>query len=148
MDLEYISKHDKEWRAYIYSICKDKDITHEVVQEMYIKVSTIEKEIDKFYILAILRNSYFNLSKKLQKKTLKEKPITYELEVNYTGSNFEPTDEQQDILNNFKNQKWYRQILLEESYDTSIRKIADKYNINYGFVFREIDKARKEILQQ
>ena len=148
MNLKYVSKNDKEWRAYVYSICKDRDITHEVVQEMYIKVSTIEKEIDKFYILAILRNSYFNLSKKLQKKTLKEKPITYELEVNYTGSNFEPTDEQQDILNSFKSQKWYRQILLEESYDTSIRKIADKYNINYGFVFREIDKARKEILQQ
>ena len=147
MNLKYVSKNDKEWRAYVYSICKNRDITHEVVQEMYIKVNSIEKKIDKFYILAILRNSLFNYLKKIQSKNSKEQYIEYDFEATYINDYFEATDEQKEILDRFNQQKWYRRILLEESYDTSIRKIAEKYKINYGFVFRELDKARKEILQ-
>jgi len=37
--------------------------------------------------------------------------------------------------------------LLSESYDLSIREIADKYKfIDYGLIYRELDKARKKVL--
>lgn len=145
MNLKEVALNDKEWRAYTFTICKDKDLTHDIVQNMYLKVNEIDKDIDKFYILAMLRNSLINHYKKQSKKKEVSLELTKEIQNNYTD--YEPTDNEIQIFNNFKKQKWYRQILIEESYDTSIRKIADKYNINYGFVFREIKEARKEILK-
>ena len=61
-------------------------------------------------------------------------------------SDFQPDDRQQEVLDKANDLKWYQVELLKESYDNSNRSIGEKYNMNYGFVHREIHKAVKEIL--
>jgi hypothetical protein len=59
---------------------------------------------------------------------------------------FEPDDYQAELLNKADNLKYIQKEYLEESYDRTLRQIGNEYKTNYGFVYRELDKARKEVL--
>lgn len=141
MSIEDICKEDDLWRAYAMSKCRDKSIADDIVQNMYINIMKVDKEIEKGYVLKTISNLICNHYKKKTFKT-----IDYEIEVKDEDSIYEYDDEELKVIENFNNEKWYRQILISESYDKSIREMADEYNINYGFVFREIKEGRNNIL--
>jgi hypothetical protein len=50
------------------------------------------------------------------------------------------------ILNMANKLKWWEQQLLIHSYDKSLRQIEREFNINYQFVRRHTNKAKKKIL--
>jgi adenine-specific DNA methylase len=54
----------------------------------------------------------------------------------------------QYILNEVEKLPYLQNGLLKESYDLSVRQMAEKYkHINYGLIHRELEKARKTILK-
>jgi hypothetical protein len=59
---------------------------------------------------------------------------------------FEPDDYEAKLLGKASNLKYVQQEYLKESYDRTLRQIGEEYKTNYGFVYRELDKARKEVL--
>lgn len=139
-NIETACKQDKRWRLIAYNILKDKDVADDIVQEMYLKINDVTKLIDDGYIIITIRNLCYNYLKKK-----KDIPLITDPRIEH-NINFGVTDYEQEILDRFKEEKWYRQVLIEESYYKSIRKIAKEYNVDYGFVFRESKKGRENII--
>mgnify|MGYP003661890430 CR=1 FL=1 len=56
---------------------------------------------------------------------------------------FEPDDEEQKILDAFDKLDWVqKELLLERANGMSLRDIQKRYNINYGYTYRETTKAK------
>lgn len=60
------SKH-KQWLSIAYKLCKCKDQAGDIVQDMYIKMHTINKEVNDGYVYSVIR-SIFIESKRKQKE--------------------------------------------------------------------------------
>lgn len=141
--LEDISKKDKYWRAIALNICKDKQLADDLVQDMYLKVNEIDKEVNDFYIITIINNLFIDVCRK-NKNELDVSQLYNLVDKVY---NYEYNDIDVTILERSNKLTWFQTKLLTENYDKSIRKIESEYNINYGYIYRELLKARKLVLQ-
>ena len=141
--LNEIYKKDKYWRTIAFAICKDKDLADDLVQDMYLKIFDITKSIDDYYIISIIRNLFLDLCRK------KNEDISIDLIYNLAENNnsYEFDDNDLKILNKADKLKWWQKKLLEENFDKSLRQIETEFNINYGFIYRELEKARRIILK-
>ena len=143
MDLIEISKKDKYWRVIALNICKNKSLADDLVQEMYLKVFEMKtKEINDFYIATIINNLFLDICRKKNN----EVDISEIYNLSSNDSIYEFDDKELEIINKAANIKWLKSKFLELNYDSSIRSIANEYNINYGFIYRQLLEARKEIL--
>lgn len=135
--LEELSKKDKEWRKAAYVICKDKMLADDLVQEMYFKLMNRTKWND-YFVFITLRNLFLDHLRK-------QKDIRLE-ELHYIEDRteiFEPDDEEQKILDAFDKLDWVqKELLLERANGMSLRDIQKRYNINYGYTYRETTKAK------
>jgi RNA polymerase sigma factor (sigma-70 family) len=140
--LEELSKKDKEWRKAAYVICKDKMLADDLVQEMYFKLMNRTKWND-YFVFITLRNLFLDHLRK-------QKDIRIE-ELHYIEDRteiFEPDDEEQKILDAFDKLDWVqKELLLERANGMSLRDIQKRYNINYGYTYRETTKAKEVILK-
>ena len=141
--LEELSKKDKEWRKAAYVICKDKMLADDLVQEMYFKLMNRTKWND-YFVFITLRNLFLDHLRK-------QKDIRLE-ELHYIEDRtevFEPDDEEQKILDAFDKLDWVqKELLLERANGMSLRDIQKRYNINYGYTYRETTKAKDIIKNQ
>ena len=135
--LEELSKKDKEWRKAAYVICKDKMLADDLVQEMYFKLMNRTKWND-YFVFITLRNLFLDHLRK-------QKDIRLE-ELHYIEDRteiFEPDDEEQKVLDAFDKLDWVqKELLLERANGMSLRDIQKRYNINYGYTYRETTKAK------
>jgi len=140
--LEELSKKDKEWRKAAYLICKDKMLADDLVQEMYLRLMNRTKWND-YFVYITLRNIFLD-------RLRKQKDIRLE-ELHYLEDRtevFEPDDEEQKVLDAFDELDWVqKELLLERANGMSLRDIQKRYNINYGYTYRETTKAKEEILK-
>ena len=62
----------------------------------------------------------------------KKEPVSLEsfYYIEDSTKKFEPTDEEQEILDKAQSIKWHRLEFIKESYDRSNREIAETYDIN------------------
>lgn len=141
MDLNIISKKNKKWISYANSLTKDMDEAKDIVQDMYLKMYNVDKEVDDFYVIATIRNIFFNKVKQKSKTV----PLVFDIEVD---SSYEINDEELDLINKFNDLKFYERILITENLDKSVRNIAKEYNVNYMFVYRKIKEAKNKILNE
>jgi RNA polymerase sigma factor (sigma-70 family) len=135
--LDELSKKDKEWRKAAYVICKDKMLADDLVQDMYFKLMNRTKWND-YFVFITLRNLFLDHLRK-------QKDIRIE-ELHYIEDRtevFEPDDEEQKILDAFDKLDWVqKELLLERANGMSLRDIQKRYNINYGYTYRETTKAK------
>jgi hypothetical protein len=61
---------------------------------------------------------------------------------------FEPNDKEQAILDEIDNLTWTQKELLAEVYDRSYREIESIYNINYGYSYLQVKKAKEKVWQK
>jgi len=135
--LEELSKKDKEWRKAAYLICKDKMMADDLVQEMYLRLMNRTKWND-YFVYITLRNLFLD-------RLRKEKDVRIN-ELHYLEDRtevFEPDDEEQKVLDAFDKLDWVqKELLLERANGMSLRDIQKRYNINYGYTYRETTKAK------
>ena len=142
MILEELSKKDKEWRKAAYVICKDKMLADDLVQEMYFKLMDRTKWND-YFVFITLRNLFLDHLRKQKDVRLEE--LHY---IEDRSEVFEPDDEEQKILDAFDKLDWVqKELLLERANGMSLRDIQKRYNINYGYTYRETTKAKEVILK-
>ena len=133
--LEELCKRDKDWRKIAFKICKDELLADDLVQESYLKAYNINKQINDFYFILIIKNTFLDYLR--QKKT-----VSIENFYNFkTPENFELDDKQLKVV---KECYWVAKDLLLMSEDKSIRKIAQELNVNYRFIYRVIEKEKKK----
>ena len=135
--LEQLAKKDKYWRAVALNISKDRSLADDLVQEMYIKLSDVTKEINDYYVIITILNLFRAHKNEVKRDRYKNMPfddfrITQE-EI------FEIDDEEQLFLDSLK---WYEKELIEMSYSNSLRYIQKQLNINYQFTNRVLTKAK------
>jgi DNA-directed RNA polymerase specialized sigma24 family protein len=108
MILIELAKKDAQWRKMALQICKDKDLADELVQEMYIKVSTKTKPLSDGYIFVTLRSLFYDHLK--NKDILVDDFSQFQLIV-------EEYSEELDIdyIKLTKNLTWYERTMFELS---------------------------------
>jgi RNA polymerase sigma factor (sigma-70 family) len=131
--LEKLALKDTQWRNIAYSICKDRMLSDDLTQEMYLRLMHIEKEINDFYIILTIKNLYIDHLKQ-QSKTIPLDKLDFSFETKI--NDFSLTDREREILNDFNNLKFYEREIIELASEKSLRKIAKEYNLHYAFVFR------------
>lgn len=132
--LEELAKEDKYFRGIAFNICKDKSMADDLVQEMYLKISGISREIKdlKWYAVIVIRNLFYDQSKKPSNTDLSRVNLMH-------PEKYEPDDKEKKVLDRLT---WLERELLEESCDKSLREIEKEYNINYAFTHRIIKNVR------
>lgn len=140
--IEQLALKDTLWRKIALKICKDKMLSDDLVNDMYLKLYDCKKEINDFYVIRTIRNLFLD---HIKQNNLVSIDLFYNFEE--INTKFEPDDYELSILNLVDKLPYLQNGLLKESFDLSIREIATKYKyINYGLVARELDKARKTVL--
>ena len=141
MILNELSKYDSKWREIAYMICRDRMLADDLVQQVYLKLMNRTKWNDYFVTIA-LRNLFIDHVRKTKDIRLEE----FHYVADHTN-NFEPTDTQQYILDEFDKLDWVsKELLLERSTGRSLRDIEKQFNINYGFTYRNTTKSKKQII--
>lgn len=137
---DWSNKDNEKWKNISISICGDKDLGNDILQDAYIKIFDKE-EVNNTYIYRTIMGLFIDHCRKKKDLRLSEK-----IQIECSQRYFEPTDEEEEILRRLDKLEWHRKELLQESCDRSLRQIEREYNINYGFVYREIKKAKEFIL--
>lgn len=143
--LKELSKKDSLWREIAVKICGgDKNLADDVVQEMYIRRLNNDRgqNITDYYIVCTMKSIFLNM-----KKVNRLLPVGDIVTEQTTDEIFEPTDEQQELLDRASKLSYTKRELLELNYDNSLRDIQEQFGINYVYVHRNIQEARKQILK-
>ena len=142
--LQELSKKDKLWRNIAFNICKNKFLADEIVQEMYLRFHRNPKdEVNDYYVALVIKSVYLNMLK--EKTNASINSFHY---IEDTNIDFEPNDKEQAILDEIDNLTWTQKELLAEVYDRSYREIESIYNINYGYSYLQVKKAKEKVWQR
>ena len=148
--LEQLSKRDKEWRLMAFIICNDNTLADDLVQDMYIKMSQVNKtydEINDWYIWRVIKNSYLQYL-----RTRKEIPFTEIGEIDFNiedtlcdtdeKSKLEMRHEINDALDKLK--FFHREILLHTS-ERSLRKNVEYLNMTLRVLYYNRKQALEKL---
>lgn len=142
--LKELSKKDKLWRQIAFKICGgNRSLADDIVQEMYLRRLDNDRgqQTTDYYIICTMKSIFLNMVKTNRLIAVGE--IVTE-DANEEG--FEPDDKQQELLNKAGGLSYTKRELLELNYDNSLRDIQKQFGINYMYVYRAVQDARKEIL--
>ncbi len=141
--LEELSKKDKLWREFAFRICGDKNTADDIVQEMYLRRLNNNRgqKTTDYYIFCTMKSIYLNI-KKGNRLICVGEVRSDKLE----DDKFEPTDEEQELLDKANKLSYTKRELLELNYDNSLRDIQQEFGINYVYVHRSVQEARRKIL--
>lgn len=141
--LEQLCLKDKYWRKVAYNICKDHIIADDLVQDMYLKVYSLDKDkvITDWFIAILMRNNFIDKYRR-DKKYISlndfDKPITEDtFEFDYKSK--ETIKEEETV----KELKWWEAELITMTHDKSFHEIQRETNLNYQFVRRTLIKAKE-----
>ena len=142
-----VVKYNSKWLKTAEAMCGDYDLAQDLVQDMYINL--MEKEvINEALVCITLKNLWLGTFR--YKKTHDTFSIDSEEfagELQSTQSEFEIEDHQLKYIKRFNELPYRQQELILESYDFSVREIADKLNINRTYVHRQIHEGLKHVLK-
>tara|TARA_R110001592_G_scaffold185078_1_gene429024 strand:- start:689 stop:1213 length:525 start_codon:yes stop_codon:yes gene_type:complete len=147
-----LTKDDAKWRNVAYKICGDYDVAQDLVQEMYLKFSKDTyndyTDVTDYLAALVIRNEYMRGMKKNYTSAgdNKEVRLPEGFDIADEVSEFEVEDEHLGYIERFNELPMRQQELILESYDYSIREIADRFNINFMYVQRQIHKGLKYVL--
>lgn len=140
--LEELAKKDSKWRSYALWLTKDKATADDLVQDMYLKFYDTQKQINDFFVIITIRNAFYDAQKK------KKYENRYEDLSVFSGNenDYEVDDKDNDIINYIKNNcAWWEIELLEMKAEHSLRELAERYNINYGFIYKTLKRIKDEV---
>lgn len=134
--LEELSKDDMTWKHYAYLICGDKELSQDLVQDMYIKLYKKEK-VNKRYVYRTLQALFIDHLRK-QKETVSIESLYY-LEEN---SDRIDTTHLEDCL---KRLKWFDREILKMTHSNSLRACEKLTGVNYSVLNYHKTKALKKL---
>jgi len=139
-----LAKHDTKWREIAFKITWDKTKADDLVQDMYLKLMDKDKDLNDYYVTMTLKSLFIDDIRRNSKTLRLSRDMDIKEDVN--SSSFEPTDEEKAILDKIRSLPYIQQEFIAESYDNSLREIESIYNINYGFIYRELHKGLDAVL--
>jgi len=142
--IDKLALRDDYWQRTALTICKDKELARDLVQDMYLKLAD-SKFYSDWYVINTIRNLFVDTIRAKKIETTDENYEEYQNRKDESYK-FEPTDEEMALLDKFNKLSYTQQELIEESYHKSDRKIGTEFGINYGYVHKKRIEGIKEIL--
>ena len=137
--IDELAKYDSKWRTIALNITADKSAADDLVQDMYLKLMDVDKEINDYYVTMTLESIFID-------EWRKGRTVSLTVDIKDDSSTFEANDEEQAILDKINDLPYHQQEFIAESYDRSLREIEAFYNINYGYVYRELHIGVEAVL--
>lgn len=148
--------HHNEWIKIVRSF-GEKTYHEDLVQEMYIKISTLNNTerfyrngvIYKGFIWIILRNMYYDFHK--SKQRIEKVNLTEAMQVPDYTEGYEKTNAkillENKITSTVKTWEWYDQMLfnLYRNSNLSIRKIGKETGISFKSIWVTLNNCKKSI---
>lgn len=173
MILEELSKRNDEWIKIALSICKDKTLANDLVQEMYLRIEKYIKDIDRIttndkisslYIYVTIRNLYFKHQNSKKRKIIYQYKDYDSFDDNDVFNNDTDSIENdlellemekahkkimEKILQEISTWHWYDEKLFKLYFFTnkSLRNIASETRISLTSIYNSC-KNYKEILTE
>jgi len=148
-----LAEDNDKWRDIAFKVCGDYDTAQDLVQEMYLKFSKDTyndyKEVSDYLVALVIRNEHMRSIKKnyTPDGDLKKCRIPEGFDVENRISSFEFDDENIVYIKRFNELPMRQQEIILESYDFSVREIADRHNINYRYVHRQLVAGIESVLK-
>ncbi len=148
-----LSKDNDKWRDIAFKVCGDYDTAQDLVQEMYLKFSKDTynnyKEVSDYLVALVIRNEYMRSIKKnyTPDGDLKQSRIPEGFDLADNTSEFEIDDDNVKYIERFNELPMRQQEIILESYDFSVREIANRHNINYRYVHRQLVAGVESVLK-
>lgn len=144
--LEKLSKQHSKWIKYAFGLCKSKQQSEDMVQDMYIKVYECNLPIDKQtngYIYAIIRNSYVSTVTKGKRMQFTNIDSCFNLE--YKVEEFEIDDHEYKALYLISELSEINKRILFDSLEVPIEVIAKREGIARESVYRRLQRTKKRL---
>ena len=143
--IDKLALRDEYWQKTALTICKDKDLAKDLVQEMYIKLCDSNFYSD-WYVINTIRNLFIDTIRANRLVVSDELVAEGKAVQSVSEDTFELSDEDDFYLRRYYDLGNTKQELIEESYYKSDREIGKEFNINYGYVHKKRIEGIKEIL--
>jgi len=144
-----VLKHDK-WLKVALSICKCKDAANDLVQDMYIKMHQVNKEVDDGYIYSVLRSIF--IESKRKKKRIYKRNQRYEFLLKPEEEEAEETDtfllQKKSYENAYKSLEKYERVIIHFSSKMGLREFSRKSGISISLVQKTKNKLKKLIWEE
>ena len=75
--LEKLAENHKKWVAIAYNMCKCKDKANDIIQDMYIKMHELNKDVDDGYIYFVIRSIFIEEKRKQKEFAYEPEKIEY-----------------------------------------------------------------------
>lgn len=154
LDLEQIySLYVKDLYRYVYSLCKNKSMAEDIVQETfyraYFYVESYKKEKIKPWLFKVAYHTFIDFLRK-------DKRLTYYGDITFLEGNSEIRSAEEEYLVRNSVDHWFKIletlpvskrniVLLRDYYHFSYQEIADMLDISLSKVKITIFRSRKEI---
>ncbi len=126
--LEELAKRDDEWRTLALQICGCPHRADDLVQDMYIKLSKYNKEVNTAYVYFAMKHIYLeDIRKGAHEVSLEDWSIVNQREPDgYT------TQDRYDLIEMINELGWFEREILLITHEMSLRKAEHETGITYG----------------
>jgi len=139
--IEKLAVNHKQWINYALKVCGNLDDANDLVQDMYLKMHTIDKEVNSSYIYCVIKNIYLD---QYRKNKVREKTIFIQEELEEQNEDIDLTIAYDEALNELKT---YKQLIVNFSTKDGVNSFARDSGISRATVIR-IRNEFKAILWQ
>lgn len=139
--IEKLAVNHKQWINYALKVCGNLDDANDLVQDMYIKMHTIDKEVNSSYIYCVIKNIYLD---QYRKNKVREKTIFIQEDFEEQNEDIDLTIAYDEALNELKT---YKQLIVNFSTKDGVNSFARDSGISRATVIR-IRNEFKAILWQ
>lgn len=140
MILKELAKSDVKWREMAYNICRNKTLADELVQDMYIKLHTIDKTVTDGYIFVTLRSIFYDGIRKSKKEILLEDFDRFIIEDEPYIE--EPQPDYEELI---KDLTWYEKTTFELSTLVGQRELARQTGIHIQTIHRVAKTVKNKL---
>jgi len=139
--IDKLALNHKQWINYALKVCGNLDDANDLVQDMYLRMYKIDKEVNSSYIYCVIKSIYLN---QYRKNKVREKTIFIQEELEEQNEYIDLTIAYDEALNELKT---YKQLIVNFSTKDGVNSFARDSGISRATVIR-IRNEFKAILWQ
>ena len=165
--LKQLCKKDSDWRDIAYKICKDKTLSDDLVNDMYIKLNDGKKSYDeinahpgklKWYVYRVINGLFIDRTRREKKIQYFDDFVHFEIEDKSNNETLsqrkriddalykmEEIERQSEKINNqIPRNNWFTNILLLTS-ETSLRTLSKETGISVNILHANKQTALQKL---
>ena len=140
--IDKLALNHNQWIKYALKVCGNLDDANDLVQDMYLKMYTIDKEVNSSYIYCVIKNIYLD---QYRKNKIKEKTVFFQEEIEEQSEEIDLTIAYDDALLEMKT---YKQLIVNFSTKDGVNSFARDSGISRATVIRIRNEFKQKLWQK